>query len=63
MGAVGRRRGLIAGRAVGTGRFRTGQIRCRDPYHDPWNGEERAGWCRTCDRCGGDGCCDRDRGC
>ncbi|MGK5529799.1 hypothetical protein ACSNOC_04245, partial [Streptomyces sp. URMC 129] len=51
----GRRRGLIAGCAVWTGLFCTGQICCRDPYHDPWNGKRRQGWCRK-DECGE--CCE-----
>ncbi|MEU1377006.1 DUF5685 family protein [Streptomyces triculaminicus] len=61
-----RRRGLIAGCAVWTGMFCTGQICCRDPYPDPWTGEPREGWCaKCCDNCDGcdscsncDSCCD-----
>ncbi|MEU7136139.1 DUF5685 family protein [Streptomyces sp. NPDC046261] len=49
----GRRRGLIAGCAVWTGLFCTGQVCCRDPYQDPWNGQPREGWCaKFCDCCG-----------
>ncbi|MCM2576579.1 DUF5685 family protein [Streptomyces meridianus] len=64
-----RRRGALAGCAVWTGLFCTGQVCCRDPYEDPWTGEPREGWCHKCDCdccdccdgcdcCGGDGCCD-----
>ncbi len=57
----GRRRGLLAGCAVWAGLFCTCQVCCRDPYHDPWNGEPREGWCHKCDcddcsDCGD--CCD-----
>ncbi len=62
-----RRRGLLAGCAVWSGLCCTGQICCRDPYHDPWTGESREGWCHKCDCCDcgcegcscceGDGCC------
>ncbi|WP_326599367.1 DUF5685 family protein [Streptomyces sp. NBC_01803] len=62
----GRRRGMVTGCAVWTGLFCTCQLCCRDPYHDPWSGEEREGWCHKSDcgdccggcDCGcGDGCC------
>ncbi len=58
-----RRRGLIAGCAVWTGLFCTGQVCCKDPYQDPWNGQPREGWCAKCaDNCDGCGdgcdCCD-----
>ncbi|WP_251019705.1 DUF5685 family protein [Streptomyces sp. ISL-11] len=54
----GRRRGLIAGCAVWTGLFCTGQVCCKDPYHDPWNGQPREGWCaKCCDNCDGCGDC------
>ncbi|MBH1936575.1 hypothetical protein I5Q34_20225 [Streptomyces sp. AV19] len=59
----GRQRGPLLGCAVWTGLLCTGQLCCRDPYHDPWNGEPREGWCHKCD-CGDgdcsncDGCCD-----
>ncbi|MFF4157651.1 DUF5685 family protein [Streptomyces sp. NPDC001678] len=47
-----RRRGLIAGCAVWTGMFCTGQICCKDPYADPWTGQPREGWCaKCCDNC------------
>jgi hypothetical protein len=51
-----RRRGLIAGCAVWTGLFCTCQVCCKDPYHDPWTGEPREGWCHKCDDCSD--CCD-----
>jgi hypothetical protein len=50
-----RHRGLIAGCAVWTALCCTAQICCRDPYHDPWTGEPREGWCHKCDDCS-DGC-------
>ncbi|WP_063734044.1 DUF5685 family protein [Streptomyces sp. RTd22] len=52
----GRRRGLIAGCAVWAGLFCTCQVCCRDPYHDPWSGEPREGWCQKCSDCAD--CCD-----
>ncbi|MDT0344586.1 DUF5685 family protein [Streptomyces litchfieldiae] len=63
-----RRRGLIAGCALWTGLFCTGQICCRSVYWDPWTGKEREGCCDECDCCDccsgkgnsksdGDGCC------
>ncbi|KNB49636.1 hypothetical protein AC230_22820 [Streptomyces caatingaensis] len=58
-----RRRGPLRGCAVWTGLLCTGQLCCRDPFHDPWTGEPRQGWCHRCDcgdcDCSGcDGCCD-----
>ncbi|MEV5243566.1 DUF5685 family protein [Streptomyces cinnamoneus] len=54
-----RRRGLIAGCLVWTGLFCTGQVCCKDPYHDPWDGRPREGWCaKCCDNCDGCGNCD-----
>nr|CEL17712.1 FIG01363442: possible membrane protein [Kibdelosporangium sp. MJ126-NF4]CTQ91064.1 FIG01363442: possible membrane protein [Kibdelosporangium sp. MJ126-NF4] len=38
--------------------FCTCQFCCRDPYHDPWTGEPKEGWCHSCDCC--DSCCDCD---
>ncbi len=53
-----RRRGLIAGCAVWTGLFCTGQVCCKDPYQDPWDGRPREGWCaKCCDNCDGCGSC------
>jgi hypothetical protein len=52
----GRRRGLMAGCAVWAGLFCTCQVCCRDPYHDPWSGKPREGWCHKCDDCSD--CCD-----
>ncbi|MEU1805230.1 DUF5685 family protein [Streptomyces sp. NPDC019937] len=52
----GRRRGLMAGCAVWAGLFCTCQVCCRDPYHDPWSGQPREGWCHKCDDCSD--CCD-----
>lgn len=52
----GRRRGLIAGCAVWSGLCCTGQVCCRDPYHDPWSGQPREGWCHKCSDCAD--CCD-----
>jgi hypothetical protein len=41
--------------------FCTCQYCCADPYHDPWTGEPKPGWCHRCDcdccDCGCDGCC------
>ncbi|MDT0544629.1 DUF5685 family protein [Streptomyces sp. DSM 41529] len=51
-----RRRGLMAGCAVWAGLFCTCQVCCKDPYHDPWTGEPREGWCHKCDDCSD--CCD-----
>ena len=51
------RRGLVEGCAVWLGLACTCQICCADPYHDPWSGEPKQGWCRDCD-C--DCCCDGD---
>ncbi|WP_199742488.1 DUF5685 family protein [Streptomyces triticirhizae] len=57
-------RGLLAGCAVWTGMFCTGQICCRPEYRDPWNGKRREGLCRKygdccdvceCCNCGGKG--------
>ncbi|ARQ71119.1 DUF5685 family protein [Streptomyces marincola] len=48
----GRTRGLLAGCAVWTGLFCTCQVCCADPYHDPWTGKERSGWCHWCECCG-----------
>ncbi|WP_344023860.1 DUF5685 family protein [Streptomyces luteireticuli] len=60
----GRRRGPLLGCAVWTGLLCTCQLCCRDPFHDPWSGEPKQGWCHRCD-CGSDcdcsgcdGCCD-----
>ncbi|MGP4114590.1 DUF5685 family protein [Streptomyces sp. 4N509B] len=60
-----RRRGLVAGCAVWTTLCCTAQLCCRDPYHDPWSGEPREGWCHKlgdccecCDCCGNcSNCC------
>lgn len=54
----GRRREAVAGCAVWTGLCVTGQLCCRDPYHDPWSGKPKEGWCRDCDCCGGCECCE-----
>ncbi|PWI41815.1 DUF5685 family protein [Streptomyces sp. ICBB 8177] len=51
-----RGRGPLAGCALWLGLCCTCQVCCRDPYHDPWTGQPRSGWCRGCD-CG-DSCCD-----
>ncbi len=59
------RRGTMEGCALWTGLCCTGQLCCRDPYHDPWTGQPRQGWCRggscsnccDCDCCDCDGCC------
>ncbi|RSM70501.1 hypothetical protein DMH04_44710 [Kibdelosporangium aridum] len=37
--------------------FCTCQYCCGDPYHDPWTGEPREGWCHRCD-CDCCDCCD-----
>lgn len=50
-----RRRGTLAGCAIWTALCCTCQLCCRDPYHDPWTGQPKTGWCRSgCDDC----CCD-----
>jgi uncharacterized protein DUF5685 len=56
------------GCAVALGMFCTCQFCCSDPYHSPWTGEPKQGWCVGCDcgDCCGDcacnccceGCCD-----
>jgi hypothetical protein len=66
-----RRRGMAAGCAIWTALCCTGQVCCRDPYHDPWSGEDREGWCHKaericdcCDCCGSSGdCCNCDGCC
>lgn len=50
-----RSRSAFTGCAVALGMFCTCQFCCRDPYHDPWTGEPKQGWCVDCD-CGD--CCD-----
>ncbi|MBJ8339857.1 hypothetical protein JGU71_13255 [Antrihabitans sp. YC3-6] len=58
------RRGLIQGCAVWSGLFCTCQICCADPYHSPWTGEPKQGWCVGCDCCSGCAdCCDCDGCC
>jgi hypothetical protein len=68
MGPPPRRRGITAGCAVWTALCCTGQVCCRNPYEDPWTGEQREGWCHKCDDidccdgcdcscCNCDGCC------
>ncbi|WP_344322047.1 DUF5685 family protein [Streptomyces macrosporus] len=56
-----RRRGLMAGCAVWSALFCTGQICCREEYDDPWEERKREGWCHSCD-CSGcsdcGNCCD-----
>jgi uncharacterized protein DUF5685 len=62
-----RHRGALAGCAVWSALCCTCQICCRDPYHDPWTGQPREGWCHKCDCdcpcdscgdcCNCDGCC------
>ncbi len=58
-------RGRLAGCSIWLGLCCTCQLCCRDPYHDPWSGRSRSGWCRGCDcdcgvceclECGGN-CC------
>ncbi|HZG04885.1 MAG TPA: DUF5685 family protein [Streptomyces sp.] len=73
-----RRRGLMAGCAVWSTLFCTGQVCCSAEYEDPWTGERREGLCRgmdcegcsdcceccRCCNCGeGDGCCSCDCNC
>jgi hypothetical protein len=45
---------------VATLMFCTCQYCCADPYHDPWTGEPKPGWCHRCDccDCGDCSCCD-----
>ncbi|MFD1050329.1 hypothetical protein ACFQ1S_34790, partial [Kibdelosporangium lantanae] len=51
----------FAGCMLAIGMFCTCQFCCRDPYHDPWTGEPKQGWCVGCDCgdcCDGCDCCD-----
>ncbi|WP_018683627.1 DUF5685 family protein [Actinokineospora enzanensis] len=57
----GRQRGWFHGCAVASVLCCTCQYCCRDPYHDPWTGEPKSGWCANCD-CG-DGCSGCDCNC
>lgn len=63
-----RQRGLLMGCVVWSALCCSCQVCCRDPYHDPWTGQPREGWCHKCDcdcceccscdcDCCGDGCC------
>ncbi|MGQ0837774.1 DUF5685 family protein [Actinokineospora sp.] len=58
----GRRRGSMAGCGVALALCCTCQYCCADPYHDPWSGEPKPGWCHRCDccdcGCSGCDCCD-----
>ena len=57
----GARRPTLAGCGVAVVLCCTCQYCCADPYHDPWTGEPKQGWCRDCDCCD---CCDcGDCGC
>jgi len=68
------RRGVVAGCGVWLGLCCTCQICCGDPYHSPWTGEPKQGWCHQCDCsdcceccecdcCSCDGCCCDGCGC
>ncbi|GAA2393711.1 hypothetical protein GCM10010420_18360 [Streptomyces glaucosporus] len=71
-GGPRRRRGPVAGCAVWSALFCTGQICCRAEYDDPWEERKREGWCHSCD-CSGCGdcgsccdccnCCSQEGGC
>ncbi|WP_156756230.1 DUF5685 family protein [Actinokineospora pegani] len=57
----GKKRGAAAGCGVAAFMCCTCQYCCADPYHDPWTGEPKQGWCHNCDCdcCSGcDGCGD-----
>ncbi|WP_436496529.1 DUF5685 family protein [Actinokineospora sp. HUAS TT18] len=58
----GRSRGTLAGCGVALAMCVTCQYCCADPYHDPWTGEPKSGWCRNCD-CGDCGCSSCDGCC
>ncbi|WP_204454967.1 DUF5685 family protein [Actinokineospora baliensis] len=62
----GKRRSTVPGCGVALVLCCTCQYCCADPYHDPWTGEPKSGWCTGCDcgscdcsccNCCGDGCC------
>lgn len=56
----GPQHGPVAGCAVATFLFCSCQYCCRDPYHDPWTGQPKLGWCHRCewrDRCDSCDCC------
>ncbi|ONI71330.1 hypothetical protein ALI144C_51335 [Actinosynnema sp. ALI-1.44] len=40
--------------------FCTCQYCCGNPYHDPWTGEPKEGWCYNCDCCDCCDCCNCD---
>ncbi|WP_211257265.1 DUF5685 family protein [Streptomyces megasporus] len=52
-----RRRGLLAGCAVWSVLFCTGQVCCREEYDDPWKERKREGLCHSCDCSGCGDCC------
>ncbi|OLR94514.1 DUF5685 family protein [Actinokineospora bangkokensis] len=60
----GKQRGWAGGCAAATFLCCTCQYCCADPYHDPWTGEPKQGWCHNCDcsgcdcDCNCDCCCD-----
>ncbi|PWW52227.1 DUF5685 family protein [Actinokineospora spheciospongiae] len=58
----GRQRGTLAGCGVALALCCTCQMCCADPYHDPWTGEPKEGFCHRCDcdccDCGDCGCGD-----
>ena len=63
----GPRRGTLAGCGMAVVLCCTCQYCCADPYHDPWTGEPKQGWCQNCDcdccdccncDCCDGGCCD-----
>ncbi|GLZ36755.1 hypothetical protein Acsp05_03800 [Actinokineospora sp. NBRC 105648] len=53
----GKRRGTLAGCGVALALCCSCQYCCADPYHDPWTGEPKQGWCQNCDCCDGCDCC------
>ena len=57
-----RRRGAAEGCAVWLGLCCTCQICCANPYHSPWTGEPKEGWCHKCDCSDCCECCDCDCG-
>ncbi|PPK61209.1 hypothetical protein CLV40_1435 [Actinokineospora auranticolor] len=58
----GKRRSGPAGCGVALVLCCTCQYCCADPYHDPWTGEPKSGWCSNCD-CGSCDCCSGCDGC
>lgn len=56
-------RGKLAGCGMAVLLCCTCRYCCADPYHDPWTGEPKEGWCRGGGCCDCGSCCDCDCGC